>query len=129
MRRSSNDEPDKNIRAFRIDQTEQLAGKAAQTHRALDRLEAVEQPREPWELRLDIPDAERSGDIVCRLSGAVVERPGFRLGPIDLLVEFGERLAIVGPNGAGKSTLLALILRRLAPTSGTAPARQWRRRR
>ena len=56
VRRSG--ETDKFIRAFKIDQTEQLAGKAAQTKRALDRLEVIEQPREPWELRLDIPDAE-----------------------------------------------------------------------
>ena len=120
VRRSIGDEPDKNIRAFKINQTEQLAGKAAQTKRALDRLGAVDQPREPWELRLDIPDAERSGDVVARLSEAVVERPSFRLGPIDLLIGFGERVAIVGPNGAGKSTLIDVILGRLAPTSGTA---------
>jgi ATPase subunit of ABC transporter with duplicated ATPase domains len=120
VRRSANDEPDRNIRAYRIDQTEKLAGKAAQTKRAIDQLDVVEQPREPWELRLDIPDAERSGDIVARLTGVVVDRVGFRLGPIDLLVEFGERLAIVGANGSGKSTLLDVILGRVDPSSGLA---------
>ena len=71
---------------FRIDQTEKLAGKAAQTKRAVERLDVVDKPREPWELRLDIPEAGRSGDVVARLSGAVVDRGEFRLGPIDLLV-------------------------------------------
>ena len=42
---------------------QQLAGKAAQTERAMERLEVVEQPREGWELRFDIPAAGRSGDI------------------------------------------------------------------
>jgi iron complex transport system ATP-binding protein len=37
---------------------------------------------------------------------------------IDLVVEAGERLAIVGPNGAGKSTLLRLMTGLLAPSSG-----------
>ncbi len=116
VRRSG--ENDKHIRNFRIDQTEQLAGKSAQTKRAIDRLETVEKPREAWELRLDIPAAERSGTVVARLTGAEVDRGTFRLGPIDLLVEYGERIAIRGRNGAGKSTLIDLITGRLEPTAG-----------
>jgi ATPase subunit of ABC transporter with duplicated ATPase domains len=120
VRRSANDEPDKNIRAFRIDQTEKLAGKAAQTKRAAERLEVVDKPREPWELRLEIPAASRSGDVVARLSGAVVDRGDFRLGPVDLLVSYGDRIALVGHNGAGKSTLIDLVLGRIDPDAGTA---------
>lgn len=119
-RRSMGDEPDKNIRAFKIDQTEQLAGKAAQTQRAIDRLERVDKPRESWRLQLEIPAAERSGDIVARLDEVVVERPGFRLGPVDLLVGQGDRIALVGRNGSGKTTLIDVLVGRLAPTSGTA---------
>jgi ATPase subunit of ABC transporter with duplicated ATPase domains len=120
VRRSANDEPDKNIRAFRLDQTEQLAGKAAQTRRAIDRLDEVDKPREPWQLRLDIPQSERSGTIVSRLSGATLDRGRFRLGPIDLLIEYGDRIAIRGANGSGKSTLIDLVLGRVEPTDGTA---------
>jgi ATPase subunit of ABC transporter with duplicated ATPase domains len=39
---------------------------------------------------------------VLRLSGAVLERGAFRLGPLDLELQPGERLAITGPNGAGR---------------------------
>jgi ATPase subunit of ABC transporter with duplicated ATPase domains len=120
VRRSAGDEPDKNIRAFKIDQTEQLAGKAAQTQRAIDRLDAVEKPREPWQLRLGVPDARRSGDIVARLTGATVDRGPFRLGPLDLLIEYGERIALVGRNGSGKSTLIDVILGRVEPDDGRA---------
>jgi ATPase subunit of ABC transporter with duplicated ATPase domains len=114
------DEPDKNIRAFKIDQTEQLAGRAARTERAIDRLEEVEEPRDPWELRLSIPDAGRSGDVVARAVHAVAEVGSFRLGPVDLSVHLGDRVAVVGPNGSGKSTLLAVLLGRLEPVEGTS---------
>ncbi len=120
VKRSYEDEPDKNIRRFRANQTEQLAGKAAQTQRAIDRLTVVDKPREPWQLRLEVPDAGRSGDLVARLSGVTVERPEFRLGPIDLLIEYGDRVALIGSNGAGKSTLIDVILGRQSPASGTA---------
>jgi ATPase subunit of ABC transporter with duplicated ATPase domains len=71
-------------------------------------------------LRLEVPHAGRSGDVVARLVGATVELGSFRLGPLDLLVEYGERIALVGRNGAGKSTLLDLLLGRIVPASGTA---------
>ena len=37
---------------------------------------------------------------------------GFELGPIDLTIGAGERVAIVGHNGSGKSTLIDAILGR-----------------
>jgi ATPase subunit of ABC transporter with duplicated ATPase domains len=106
------DEPDKNIRAFRINQTEQLAGRAARTERAIERLDVVNKPREPWQLRLTVPSPGRSGDVVARLDGAVVERGSFRLGPIDLTIGAGERIALLGANGSGKTTLLDVLLGR-----------------
>ena len=36
----------------------------------------------------------------------------------NLLVEAGERIAIVGPNGCGKSTFLRLLLNNEQPESG-----------
>ena len=55
-------ETDKHIKHFKINQTEQLAGKAARTEKSIERLEEVDEPRTPWELRLDIPMVGRSGD-------------------------------------------------------------------
>ena len=114
------DEPDKNIRAFKINQTEQLAGRAARTEKAIERLEVVDKPRDPWQLRLQVPTTARSGDVVARLVGATVERGEFRLGPVDLLVEQGDRIAIVGHNGSGKTTLLEVLLGRIRPDGGSA---------
>ena len=61
------------------------------------------------------------GDVVARLTGVVVDAAtDFRLGPIDLLVTAGERIALVGANGSGKTTLLRTMLGRNSPGSGTA---------
>jgi len=116
VRRSG--ERDKFIRHHQLDQTERLAGRSARTDRALDRLEVVDEPRTPWELRYDIPTVSRSGDMVVTANGAVVDRGEFRLGPVDLDVAWGERVAVEGPNGSGKTTLLALLLGRIEPRSG-----------
>jgi ATPase subunit of ABC transporter with duplicated ATPase domains len=85
----------------------------------LARVEIVEKPYEPWELRLSLAPAARSGEIAVRLEEAVVERGTFRLGPLDLAIGWGDRVAIAGPNGSGKTTLLDAVLGRLPLAAGT----------
>jgi ATPase subunit of ABC transporter with duplicated ATPase domains len=85
----------------------------------LDNLDAVEKPYEPWELRLGLAAASRSGDVVVRLEHAVVQRGAFRLGPVDLEINWGDRLAITGANGSGKTSLLDALLGRLPLGAGT----------
>ncbi|HJQ73906.1 MAG TPA: ATP-binding cassette domain-containing protein [Gaiellaceae bacterium] len=85
----------------------------------LARVETVEKPYEPWELQLALAPAARSGDVVVRLERAVVERGSFRLGPLELQVAWGDRLAIAGPNGSGKTTLLDALLGRLLLAAGS----------
>jgi ATPase subunit of ABC transporter with duplicated ATPase domains len=112
------DDNDKNIRSFKINQTEQLAGRAARTDRAMERLDVVEQPREPWDLRMTIATAPRSGALVARLAEGIVDLGAFRLGPVTLEVTYGERVVIVGPNGSGKTTLLGALLGDIPLTDG-----------
>src|SRR5215210_221436 len=84
----------------------------------LDRLERVEKPWKPWELRLSLDPAERGSDVVARLSGAVVERGNFRVGPVELELRHGDRLALLGRNGAGKTTVLKALLGELPLSAG-----------
>ncbi len=113
-------ETDKHIKHFKMNQTEQLAGKAARTQKAIERLDVVEEPHEQWELQLTIPDAPRSGDVVADCSAAVVDRGEYVFGPVTLSIAYGDRVALVGANGAGKTTLIELLLGRIEPTAGTA---------
>ena len=112
-------EKDKTIKANRIAASEKQASKARATERAIERLEVVDKPWQGWELRLEIAEAPRSGNIVARLDGVVVRRGAFTLGPVTVELRWADRVAIVGPNGAGKSTLLDLLLERLDPDEGT----------
>jgi ATPase subunit of ABC transporter with duplicated ATPase domains len=98
--------------------TRALRSKVRQAERALERVDDVEKPFEPWRLRLELEPAGRSGNVVARLEGAAVERGSFRLGPIDLDLRRGDRLAVTGVNGSGKSTLLAALLGTLPLVAG-----------
>ncbi|MEU7201211.1 ABC-F family ATP-binding cassette domain-containing protein [Streptomyces sp. NPDC045470] len=111
---------DKIGRKFRAESTEKQAAKAKQTQRMIERLEAVEEPRKEWELRMEIAAAPRAGAVVATLRGAEVRRGDFRFGPVDLQIDWADRVAVTGPNGSGKSTLLAALLGRLPLDAGHA---------
>ncbi|MFF1612313.1 ABC-F family ATP-binding cassette domain-containing protein [Amycolatopsis sp. NPDC058278] len=111
---------DKAARKFRSEATEKQASKARQTDRMIERLEVVEEPRKEWELRMEIAAAPRAGAVVATSRGAVVRRGGFTLGPVDLQIDWADKVAITGANGSGKSTLLAALLGRVALDAGTA---------
>lgn len=72
-------------------------------------------------LRIELPEPQRHGmapvlvlgSVTCDIGG------GRRLGPFDLVVRNGERVAITGANGSGKTTLLRIAAGTLAPSSGS----------
>jgi ATPase subunit of ABC transporter with duplicated ATPase domains len=70
----------------------------------------VEEPRKEWELRMSIASAPRSGSVVATLSGAVVHRGDFTLGPVDAQVDWADRVVVTGANGSGKTTLIGSLL-------------------
>ncbi len=112
------DEPDKYIRSAKTAGAQEHAAGAARIERKLEKIDVPDAPRERWQLRMDLAPTTRGSDVVARLTAAVVRRGTFQLGPLDLEIARGERIALVGPNGAGKSTLLHAIAGDLPLTSG-----------
>jgi ATPase subunit of ABC transporter with duplicated ATPase domains len=111
-------DPDKFVRAARIEGAENSAAKGKIVERQLERLEVVEKPWEPWRLELSFGDAPRGADIALKLESAVVERGEFRMGPIDVEIWWADRVLITGANGTGKSTLLAALIGALPLAEG-----------
>ena len=76
----------------------------------LDKVERIEIPPERKKIRFKFPEAPRPGRIVLEAKGV---RKAFGdnvvLRHLDLMVERGDRIALVGPNGAGKSTLMRIM--------------------
>ena len=109
---------DRAAKGARIEAATHAASRVKTIESQIGRLDQVEEPRKEWQLQMAIAPAPRSGDVVAVLQQAVVRRGDFTLGPIDLQVAYGDRLAIVGPNGAGKTTLLDALFGRLPLESG-----------
>jgi ATP-binding cassette subfamily F protein 3 len=73
----------------------------------LERIDRLPPPEgHERELKIRLPEAERSGRIVLETKG-LSKRYGEHVvyDHADLVIERGQRVAIVGPNGAGKTTL------------------------
>jgi ATP-binding cassette subfamily F protein 3 len=76
----------------------------------LDKVERIEIPPERKKIRFKFPEAPRPGRVVLELKGAgKAYGDNVVLRHLDLMVERGDRIALVGPNGAGKSTLMRIL--------------------
>jgi ATPase subunit of ABC transporter with duplicated ATPase domains len=113
-------DPDRHIKSFKIARAQQTGSGAAKIDKAIARLDkdAPDQVREPWQLRLEIAQAKRAGDVAVALTGAVVRRGDVTLGPITLTIGPTDRIRITGPNGSGKTTLVDALVGRAPLSAG-----------
>lgn len=88
---------------------------------ALDKVERLEREQDVRKMRgFQFPQPERTGRVVAQ-----AEKLEKRYGDLvvykdlDLVIERGQKIALVGPNGAGKSTLLKILAGVLPFESGT----------
>lgn len=84
------------------------------SEKKLAELDEVEKPRETLSIVCTIPMGERSGNIVFELTNIVKNK----IGPINLTIQFGNRLVIMGDNGVGKTTLLRMLVGEIPSDSG-----------
>jgi ATP-binding cassette subfamily F protein 3 len=106
------------VEKFRASATRSTQAKSRE--KQLDKIDRIAAPEsEIRGLRFKFPEAPRSGREVVMVENMTHffgEKLLF-LGA-ELLIERGDKIAIVGPNGAGKSTLLRLITGSEIPSEG-----------
>ena len=85
----------------------------------LDKVERISLPPERKKIAFSFPAPPKGGRIALELKKAGQKYGALNvLEAVDLVVEQGERIALVGPNGAGKSTLMRLMAGVEVPASG-----------
>src|SRR5215218_8056979 len=98
------------------------ASQARSKQKLLDRMEKVEGPSSAnRNMKLDLGDASRAGRVVLEMEDvryAHEDADEPLLEELDLVVERGERVALLGPNGTGKSTVMRLATGELSPQRG-----------
>jgi len=106
-----------------IDRFRYQATKAAQVQsriKMLEKVERIEVPPERKRIHFQFPAAAKSGRTALDLQHVrKVYGDKVVLDDVSLLVERGDRIALVGPNGAGKSTLMRLLAGVESPDRGT----------
>ncbi|MEX0659792.1 MAG: ABC-F family ATP-binding cassette domain-containing protein [Egibacteraceae bacterium] len=92
---------------YKASKARQVQSRVKQLER-LDRVETLDDA--PRAMRFRFPAPPRSGRDVVRLE-QIVKRYGDHTvyDGLDLVLERGQKVALVGPNGAGKSTLLKVL--------------------
>ena len=109
-----------------VEKNRAKATKAAQARskqKLLDRMEKIEDPKSrARNLKMDLGgETRRAGRVVMEMEGvryAHDDADGTLLDDLDLIVERGERVALLGPNGTGKSTIMRLATGELRPNGG-----------
>ncbi len=109
-----------------VEKNRAKATKAAQARskqKLLDRMEKIEDPRNRAKnVKMDLGgETRRAGRVVMELEGVRYAHKGSDtplLDDLDLVVERGERVALLGPNGTGKSTIMRLATGELRPEGG-----------
>jgi ATP-binding cassette subfamily F protein 3 len=109
-----------------VEKNRAKASKATQAkskQKLLDRMEKIEGPKGASKtVRLDLGgETARAGRVVLEMEDvryAHDDSDQALLEDLDLVIERGERVALLGPNGTGKTTIMRLITGELSPQGG-----------
>lgn len=98
---------------------DKLHKRAFSMEKRIERLRQTDRPKLDRAMRIKFAQREFSGDEVLIIDG-VTKSFGERtlFSELELIIEGGERIALIGDNGTGKSTLIRLIMSEDTPDRG-----------
>ena len=120
-RKKEQDEEVARMKMF-IDRFRYQATKAAQVQsriKMMEKIVPIEVPPERKRVHFTFPAAPKSGRTVLEMRNIRKAYDGRAIfAPTNLLIERGDRVALVGPNGTGKSTLMRMLSGSESPDHG-----------
>ncbi len=113
---------DKFAKGFFANRALETVGRAKQIERKIERLltdDRVEKPKQVWEMKIEWNSAGETGrDVVVCEELAIGYEGQALLENLNLVLRYGQRVALIGANGSGKTTLLRTIAGLLPPVRG-----------
>lgn len=92
---------------------------AMSRQKKLDNMDVIELAREKPKPEFHFKESRASGRLIFEAKSLVIGYGEPLSRPIDLLMERGQKIALVGANGIGKTTLLRSLLGEIPALSGT----------
>ena len=93
-------------------------GMARSRQKKLDKMERIELAAEKPKPEFNFKQGRTSGKLIFETRDLVIGYDEPLSKPLNLLMERGQKIALVGANGLGKSTLLKSLLGIIKPLSG-----------
>ena len=98
---------------FFANRSKEVIQKAKNIEKRVEKLlteERIEKPARTWQMRVDFGNTITTGRDVLILKDLQIGYPGnILLDELNLVLKYGQRVAMIGPNGCGKTSLLKTI--------------------
>ena len=92
---------------------------AMSRQKKLDKMDVIELAAEKPKPEFNFKEARTPGRVLFQATDLVIGYDEPLSRPMNLLMERGQKIAIIGANGIGKTTLLKSLLGQIKPLSGT----------
>ena len=93
---------------------------AMSRQKKLDKIDVIELAKDKPKPTFKFKEARAAGKVVFETNDLIIGYDEPLTKPLNLLMERGQKIALVGANGLGKTTLLRSILGEINPISGIA---------
>ena len=112
-------EASERIRVWAFMGNDAMFKRAKSMEKRMEKLKTTDRPKQDRAMKIKFAQREFTGDEILVIDGVSKSYGGRTLfSDLELIIEGGERIALIGDNGTGKSTLIRLIMNEEEPTSG-----------